>query len=172
MKTKYYVIFAIIFVISGLLLTFKWLTYPKFNSYEREITKQYPNESTSYPEDYDSLCKLEFQKGVTFPKTKPSYSLLHFDKFLKPNIRLTNRQMVEILESLNDTANYTWGELGTPYFDRFITFHDQKGNCVGLTKIDLGGQSYSTPYIAKMKWGLIKAENYRINELITEIEKN
>ena len=140
----------------------------KFDGCEKQIDKRFPSVETSSWEDYDSLCLQETANNISFPRITPSYAVLHFDKFCKSDIRLTFEQMNEIIVILNDTANYCWGELGTPYFDRVITFHDNEGDCIGITYLDFGGQTYSYPLNAKMKWGLMKTD--KLFELIRKIE--
>ena len=146
--------------------------HQNFEKCEKEIDKRFPSAEVSYPENYDSLCMQETLNNITFPRITPSYAVLHFNKFYKKSaIRLTMEQMNNIISILNDTANYEWGELGTPFFDRIITFHDDKGNCIGITKIDSYRktyQTYSTPYNAKMKWGAMKTEN--LYNVIRKIE--
>lgn len=146
------------------------LKYFPYTCFENQIVKKFHDNPTAYPETYDSLCKIEYDKKIFFPKTKAEYAILHFDKFLKRNIQLTNKQLEELLVFLNDSSNYCWGELGTPYFDRFITFHNKIGECVGLTKIDFWGQTYSTPHLSLMKWGLVNPKNHKLIKLIKEIE--
>ena len=141
----------------------------KIDKYERGINKRFVNAEISFPENYDSLCIKEAQNNITFPRITPSYAVLHFDKFYKPDIRLTLEQMNNIITFLNDTASYEWGEWGTPENHRIITFHDNKGDCIGITKIDFVGQTYSTPYNSKMKWGALKTND--LSELIKKIEK-
>ncbi|MBK6640379.1 MAG: hypothetical protein IPG39_03675 [Bacteroidetes bacterium] len=51
------------------------------------------------------------------------------------------------------------------YFDSYFTFHDKDGNCIGYTDFSFEGQTYSTPSLAKMKWGLLN-ENARVKLLI------
>ncbi len=159
-----------IILILGLTLGCQNIGHRNFDNYKKEISHRYASNETSYPENYDSLCIQESQNNITFPRITPSYAVLHFDKLFKSDIRLTSEQMDNIIVILNDPTSYTWGELGTPYFDRAVTFYDNKGNCIGLTKIDFGGQTYSTPYNAKMKWGaMIKDDLFT---LIRKIEKN
>jgi hypothetical protein len=147
--------------ISYILLCFLFLAcgqrgemwHRKFEKCKKQIDKKFPSVEISFPENYDSLCMQETQNNITFPRIAPSYAVLHFDKYYKSDIRLTLEQMSSIISILNDTANYQWGELGAPYFDRVITFHDNKGDCIGITYFDFGGQTYSYPYNAKRKWG-------------------
>ena len=135
---------------------------------KKQINKKFSSVKTPSSENYDFLCMQETASNITFPRISPSYAVLHFDKFYKADIRLTFEQMNDIIVVLNDTANYCWGELGTPYFDRVITFHDNKGYCIGITYFDFGGQTYSYPLNAKMKWGGMKTN--KLFELIRKIE--
>jgi hypothetical protein len=130
----------------------------KFDNCKKQIEKKFPSVEIPFPENYDSLCMQEIAYNISFPRVNPSYAVLHFDKFHKSDIRLTFEQMNDIIVILNDTANYSWGELGTPYFDRVITFHDNGGDCIGITYFDFGGQTYSYPLNAKRKWGLMKTD--------------
>ncbi|HLO92459.1 MAG TPA: hypothetical protein VK172_14940, partial [Lentimicrobium sp.] len=47
---------------------------------------------------------------------------------------LDGKQTETILRILNDTASYVWGEIGTPYFDTYFTFHDKEGNGFSCSK--------------------------------------
>ena len=142
--------------------------YRKFDKYEKQIDKKFPSVETPFPEHYDFLCMQETANNISFPRIIPSYAVLHFDKFYKSDIHLTFEQMNDIIVILNDTANYCWGELGTPYFDRVITFHNSEGDCIGITYFDFGGQTYSYPFNSKMKWGLMRTN--KLYELIRKIE--
>ena len=161
----------IVFILIGVFVLIFVKNYP-YRKFEKEISKKFTNDETAYPETYDSLCNVEYTNNISFPKIQPDYAIMHFDKFLKRNIRLTSKQLNKILVFLNDSSNYCWGELGTPYFDRFITFHNKNRECIGLTKIDFGGQTYSSPHLSLMKWGLINPSSNKMNDIIKEIEAN
>jgi hypothetical protein len=75
--------------------------------------------------------------------------------------------MKELLLILNDSTNYDWGELGTPYFDKYLIFYNSKDECIGLTEVSYDGQTYSHPSLIRMKWGL----NNKINEIMEIIEE-
>lgn len=120
-----------------------------------EIKKHYKYDKTSTIESYFNDCLMEFKKGIQFPIDKPVSAKLHFDKLTKPPKTLSTKQTETILRILNDTASYVWGEIGTPYFDRHFTFHDKDGKCIGYTDFSFDGQTYSSPSLAKMKWGML-----------------
>ena len=120
-----------------------------------EIKKRYKYDKTSSIESYVDDCTLEFKNGIRFPLDEPVYAKIHFDKLTKPSKTLDSKQTETILRILNDTASYVWGEIGTPHFDRHFTFHDKAGYCIGYTDFSFDGQTYSTPSLAKMKWGML-----------------
>ena len=120
-----------------------------------EIKKRYKYDKTSTKESYVDDCSLEFKNGIRFPLDKPVSAKLHFDKLTLPAKSLDTRQTEAILNILNDTASYVWGEISTAHFDRHFTFHDKEGNCIGYTDFSFNGQTYSTPSLAIMKWGML-----------------
>ena len=72
----------------------------EFENCENEIDKKFPSAEISYPENYDSLCMQETLNNITFPRIPPSYTVLHFDRFYKPDIRLTLEQEAKPLWSI------------------------------------------------------------------------
>ena len=161
----FYVLLCFLFVACGQCGE-QW--YRKFDKCREQIDKKFPSVETPFPDNYDFLCMQETASNITFPKINPSYAVLHFDKFYKFDISLTFEQMNDIIVVLNDTANYRWGEFGTSYFDRVITFHNSKGDCIGITYFDFEGQTYSYPSNAKMKWGGMRTD--KLLKLIRKIE--
>jgi len=142
---------------------------PNWNSLKNEILE---NSSYSYndliePEIYDSICELEYNEGITFPLVTPEYAYLHYDRLFKGKRQLTQIQLIKVLEIINDSSNYVWGELGTPVVNRYISFYSESGICIGIFGVDFGGNTWATPNLARMKWGLIE----NMNELMDIIEK-
>ena len=117
------------------------------NSYSIEI----PMKNT-----YDSLCKIEDKNNVYFPSDKVSYAILNKNDFFKRSSIIEKEKLKELLNILNDSSSYIWGELGTPEIHYYLTYFDKDDNCIGLTTLDLEGMAYSQPMTAKMKWGMIK----------------
>ncbi|MBJ7427492.1 MAG: hypothetical protein JHD28_00810 [Bacteroidia bacterium] len=141
----------LIIVIS--VISYMTLYYCK--DYQSEIKERYEYDLTSTSESYNEDCAFEFKNNIQFPIDKPIFAKLHFDQFFKPPKTLNKSQTETILKILNYTSSYIWGELGTPYFDRRFTFYDKDRNCIGYTEFSFDGQTYSTPRLAKMKWGLL-----------------
>ena len=64
-----------------------------------------------------------------------------------------------LIEILNDTSSYIWGEVGTFIQGKKIVFYDKYNNPLGITEIDIAGVcTYSYPYLKRMKWGALTIE--------------
>ncbi|MEM6718225.1 MAG: hypothetical protein AAF611_02820 [Bacteroidota bacterium] len=141
---------------------------PSLEDIKKEISKNTAYfADTPLPPQYDSLCKVEDEKGISFPTKKVQYATLTKNNLWKTAKRLETDELKTLLTLLNDSASYDWGELGTPEINYYFTFYDENGNRVGLTTIDLEGMAYSYPMIAKMKWGQLK-DMEPINEIVFE----
>jgi hypothetical protein len=163
------------FIILFLILTICFVLYDfhKFKTQKKDTVDDvfyygyFPD--TVLPETYDSMCKFEINNRLDFPRIKPDKVILHSNNYLTPKRELTQVQVETLLKILNDSSNYRWGELGTPEIHYFFTFLNLKGQCIGITTIDLEGMAYSEPSIARMKWGGLKTMN-EVEKLINEIE--
>ncbi len=138
----------------------------------KNIKKQIAGNNSYFAEtplesQYDSLCKMENETGIFFPGKGVKYAKLTKNNFWKKSEIVKGKELTELLEFLNDSASYQWGELGTPEIHYYLTYFDQNDNCIGLTTIDSEGMAYSYPMIARMKWGMLK-EMKLIDKLITE----
>ncbi|MEM6687622.1 MAG: hypothetical protein AAF617_17725, partial [Bacteroidota bacterium] len=121
---------------------------PSLEAIEKEVyTNTTYSVETPWPKAYDSLCKIEDEKGIYFPTKKVEYAHLTKNNFWKTTERLKTDELKTLLTILNDSASYDWGELGTPEIHYYITFYDQNDNCIALTTIDLEGMAYSHPMI-------------------------
>ena len=168
MKTKRIKYLLLIGFISLVTIGTFVFTRPNIKNIKNEIAK---NNSyfaeTPIPKEYDSLCKIENNKEVYFPSNHVEYAKLTKNGFWKKSKLVKGTKLTELLEFLNDSTSYRWGELGTPEIHYYLTYYDQNDNCIGLTTIDLEGMAYSYPSIARMKWGMLK-EMQLIDKLIFE----
>jgi hypothetical protein len=166
MKTKLttylFLIGLIVIIIVGIFI----FSRPNIESIKNQIAENngYFAE-TPLPNEYDSLCELENEKGIFFPNKEVQYAKLTKNDFLRKTEIIKVKELTDLLEFLNDSTSYRWGELGTPEIHYYLTYFDQDDNCVGLTTIDLEGMTYSYPMIARMKWGMLK-EMKLIDKLI------
>ncbi len=162
---------AVIIPLTIAISAFAFLTRDFCDNCTTEIKRRYKYDKTSSIDSYSDDCALEFKKGIQFPLDRPVSAKLHFNKLTKLPKNLDSKQTEIILRILNDTASYVWGEIGTPYFDRYFTFHDKKGNCIGYTKFSFDGQTYSTPSLAKMKWGMLTDKSRKALMVTVNSEK-
>ncbi|MFA7444785.1 MAG: hypothetical protein WCY89_02480 [Flavobacteriaceae bacterium] len=168
-KITYLIIFTGIVILA--VMFFNPYSYNSPNiTIKDEFYESYQTD-VSMREDYKEKCDFENKNAITFPRTKPDKVFLHSNGLIKYKRRLDQNHVDELLTILNDSANYVWGEFGTPEFQYYFTFVNAENKIIGITKIDLIGMAYSEPYIAKMKWGqLDKME--KLHNLIYDIEDN
>lgn len=125
-------------------------------------TKELYEESvTSFPENYDSLIAVDLINGRTYLKETASYAIMVNNQFPYRREHIDIQTTEEIIKILNDSSTYRWGELGTPYHEKTIEFYDNKGNAIGFTDIDYGGELDSYPYRSLMKWGSLSEKGYK-----------
>lgn len=127
-----------------------------FEDLKKEINKRFPTIEVTDPETYKNDRENEDHKRLTFPMVKASYAILYKNNVLTPAIKLSDKELRNLLSMMNDSANYKWGEIGTPQFDRHIVFYDRKDECVGLAHVSFDGMIYTEPYLKKMKWGMVR----------------
>ena len=164
MKTKHVVVISLILLLAIVSIMIE-NAYNHAEKCKAELAQRFTYDKISMKDSYAADCGQEFKDGIQFPLEKPESAELHFHRFGKMPVSLNRQQTATILQVLNDTSSYVWGELGTPYFDSYFTFHDKDGNCIGYTDFSFEGQTYSTPSLAKMKWGLLN-ENAREKLLV------
>ena len=141
--------------------------YLKLEIYREKVNKKFDYNVYSEPKTYSQDYKIEFEKGINFPLEKPEYIIVKSNELWKFDKKIAKNEMNEILKILNDSTNYQWGEIGTPYFDKYLLFYNAKDECVGVTEVSYDGQTYSTPNLIRMKWGF----NTKTSELQKLIEK-
>lgn len=111
----------------------------------------YPNE----PRHYRKNCAYEAKHRLFFPLKGAGYATLKEKNSLHTR-SFSAAETQDLIQILNDTASYQWGEVGTFILDYWIEFYDDRDSLTGVTKVDIGaGQTYSEPHLAKMKWGYL-----------------
>lgn len=175
MKKRLLLIVAVIIIAVGLSIT-ACTNSPGYDVFNRidKLSKDVAannNYTANTPErsNYDSLCKAEYNKDIWYPVKKPSHATLHSTGFFGGSHDLSQQQMEQLLTILNDSANYNWGEFGTPEVHYYFTFYDNNNNAIGLTTIDEMGMAYSYPSLSRMKWGHLNKMD-AVLQLIQEIK--
>jgi hypothetical protein len=138
-----------------------------YADYQKEADTSH-SEFTS-KESYISDCRFETDHHITFPFQKPAYALAHISDS-KPGEprRLKTEELNFLIKIINDSASYGWGEVGTPYFDKYITFHNKAGRCIAIMDVSYDYQTESTPTIAKMKNGRLRDNAMRAFKTVLE----
>ncbi len=156
----------IIKLISGLLtvtlvlwLTWTFMTNPYLT--RKEIEKYDLKESeVSYRDNYEQLVQLDNEQGNNFLTGKVRYANVVNESFPFAERRLDSSQTNLIVELLNDSNSYRWGEFGTPTYNQTIFYRDSFDKVIGYTIIDNMGEIQNYPYRSLMKWGMMTDKGY------------
>lgn len=113
-------------------------------------------------ENYKTECKEEFENNLSFPDSKIGKAVL-CSGFFSFDKELSESSTRELIEILNDSANYAWGEICCFDSGRKIIFYDIAGKPVGITILEKENENltHSFPYLKKMKWGALKSEPHK-----------
>lgn len=130
-------------------------------STRREVEKMDLSESeVSDRDNYDQLVRLDKEQGNDFLISKVKYAKVVKESFPFSSRRLDAVQTRLILEVLNDTSSYRWGEFGTPTYDQTIFYYDSTDKIIGYTIIDNMGEIQNYPYRSLMKWGMMTDKGF------------
>jgi hypothetical protein len=137
------------------LFVYRVITYPDFDKIFH-LLRQKDYGINNLPPSYDSTYKsdvaLEDKMGLRFPLVKVEYAKV-YNGILYPSKKLDESSINEMIDILNDTSSYIWGEVGTFLPDRRIIYYDKQDKPVAITEIDLeGGFTNSIPYLKRTKW--------------------
>lgn len=139
------------------LLAYRFFTNP-YNLNSHSFKKLYKSGDVADKNLYPIQCDAEVKSNLNFPLGEVDKAIVckgffSFDHIMK------NANINSVIEILNDTSSYVWGEVGTFILGKKIVFYDKKNNPVGITEIDVdGGFTYSYPYLKRMKWGSLTME--------------
>jgi len=114
----------------------------------------------SYRDSYDQLVRLDKEQGNDFLIGKVKYAKVVNESFPFTARRLDPKQTSLIIEVLNDTSSYRWGEFGTPTYDQTIFYYDSTDQVIGYTIIDMMGEIQNYPYRSLMKWGMMTDKGF------------
>jgi hypothetical protein len=168
MKPKTKILLTISLLLVGLLV-YRFYTNP-YNLSADDFKQVYKTGDAANQENYEVQCKEEFDKNISFPLGQVSKAVL-CKGFFSVDKTLSEANTKKIVEILNDTSSYVWGEIGTFIPDKQIVFYDKDNKPLGFTELEeeRGLQSYSYPYLRRMKWGALTGKAFeQIEKLITE----
>lgn len=158
MKRTILIILSITLIILGFGL-YRTFFFPDSDS----IIEYYTNNEISHPETYLLDCENEDSLVIRFPLLNVNRITIAkgFFKFER-NVDKNNFQA--IINILNDSTSYDWGEITTfdPTFN--MIFYDKDNKMIGIVIADkYCGQASFFPYLKKQKWGLFRQDKF--NEL-------
>ena len=157
-----------VLIIVGL-FTYRFLTYPENYKLVKLFKTIYKVGDVPDANTYQMNCKLETERNLIFSLGQVDKAIV-YNGFFSFDKTLAKEKTERVLEILNDTSSYIWGEVGTFIQGKKIVYYDKENFPIGLTDIDAeGGQTYSVPYLKKMKWCALKNVAYNeIDKLIIE----
>jgi hypothetical protein len=149
----YYLFYILLFSLNYSCLP----TYHKarISNFKTELNSKYENSPVSSPSHDHVDRQQELKAKMKFPEDSTDHAILYKCNFTGVRQKLTDDQLESILLILNDASSYAWGEIGTPKTEYYLVFYNQNNKCIGITEIDLSGQTYSGPYRSLMKQGFI-----------------
>lgn len=107
----------------------------------------------SYRKNYVDLVKRDQKLNLNFLITEAKTAIVYSNNFSFEKEELNQTKTKDLLTILNDSANYTWFELGTPEYTKTIVYLDSDKNEIGYTQWEPNGEADSYPYRSLMKWG-------------------
>ena len=160
-------IFGLILVLFMIWGTYTFFNFPNKESIKKRNKDNYSENVTPDKSNIEQLIKLDEQNNKTILIGKAESAEMHKNWFPFSTHKFDKNETERILKTLNDSNNYVWGEIGTPYFDEIIVFFDKEQNEIGYVDISLDGQIDVFPNIALTKWGCLSDKGFR--ELVIAI---
>lgn len=169
MKTKY-ILFAFLSII--IVWFFFRFTYKINRNNIMEETKDlYYKSEVSYPENYDSLINIDISHKRNFLVNEAYTSSIVSNRFPYFRKKLNIADTRKIIELLNDSISYAWGEMGTPVYPKTIIYYNIDNKIIGFTDLEEHREVDSYPYRSLMKWGNMKVKAYKSLEEIIGVRK-
>lgn len=159
-------IWGLLTVMIVIWLTWTFMRSPYSTRIEVEKIEVLESE-VSYRDNYDQLVRLDKEQGNDFLISEVKYAKVVNESFPFSSRQLDTVQTRLIVEILNDTSSYRWGEFGTPTYDQTIFYYDSTDTIIGYSIIDNMGEIQNYPYRSLMKWGMMSDKGF--NRLIKTI---
>lgn len=100
-----------------ILLAYSFFTFPNKEKIKNNLINKYSESVTPDKKNFDSLVKIELNQNQSIllneTKTAKIYNNLLPLFYHKFELNETEK----ILKIICDSANYKWGEIGTPFYD-------------------------------------------------------
>lgn len=160
---------VLLFILS---IIFIWIiyvfaTFPNMDRILKKLKSDFSENITPDKANYDVLVKNDIKNNRTILIGKAKSSKMYNNSFPFFNHSFELNETERIIKVLNDSANFDWGEIGTPYYDKIIVFYDQNKNEIGYVNISFDGEIDVFPNVAHTKWGLLSDKGFK--ELVKAI---
>ncbi len=107
---------------------------------------------------FDSV--IYFQYG-----TKDKFEPAHWNKIYSEHVinskHLPIEKVTKILTLINNPLNFIWGECGTPFIEGAIIFYNSGIEIARIEHACSGGQIFTRPHNALIRWGTLKDQAYK-----------
>jgi hypothetical protein len=133
---------------------------PDLNRIEEQTKKLYNKSDVAYRNNYEELVNSDKNKNNTFLTEEAIYAKVYENSFPYSIKKLDKDPTKRIIEILNDTSSYEWGEFGTPEYDKVIIYYGKTADPIGYTLVDPSGEVENYPYRSLMKWGMLTNKGF------------
>ena len=121
----------------------------------------YTESETSYRKNYNDLVTKDLINGQSFLKDEAHSAVVFSNNFPYSRTTINPGLTQQIIQFLNDSATYRWGEFGTPEYSQIIIFYNENSTPIGYSKINPMGEVDSYPYRSLMKWGMVSTNRFK-----------
>ena len=160
-------IFLSIILLLAIWSTYIYLNFPNKEKIKEKQKNNYSENVIPEKNSSEKLIKFDIENNRTILLGKAESSKMYKNWFPFTTHKFGKNETERILKILNDSRNYIWGEIGTPYYDQIVVFLDREENEIGYVNISLDGQIDVFPNIALTKWGCLSDKGFR--ELVIAI---
>ncbi|MCB9197679.1 MAG: hypothetical protein H6600_04415 [Flavobacteriales bacterium] len=113
---------------------------------------------------FDSV--VYFQYG-TKDKFEPAHWNKIYSEYVIDSKNLSTKKVNDILIVINNPLNFKWGECGTPFIEGAIIFYHSGIEIARIAIACSGGQIYTEPNKALIRWGILNEQGYTaLNKII------
>lgn len=107
---------------------------------------------------YDSVTYFRYG---TKDKFEPSHWNKIYSEYVFESKSLTAEEVTSILTTINNPLNFNWGECSTPVIEGAIIFYKSGNQIAKVERACSGGQIFTTPSNALIRWGILNDQGRR-----------
>ena len=160
-------LFLLLLSILIVIAIYLFLTFPDKEKIVTNLKSKYSKSITPDKSNYDSLVNIEIKENQSILLREVKSAEMYNNTFPIFTHKFEFHETESIINILNDSTNFSWGEIGTPYYDKTIVFLDNSKNEIGYVEISFDGQINMFPNLAVTKCGLLNDKGFK--ELVIAI---